>query len=130
MNATTTTIDLAIDRSVSHTQTVTVRDADLDDVRALIAAADEYVATKSTIEAWGTTESGDEWRVHITGAVDVARAPRSQYEGSDDMLASAAAATADDLGLESWQVDAAWGRDHEDIVVRARPDYAAEVAAQ
>lgn len=30
------------------------------------AECEDSVATSDRVEAWGTTEDGDEWRVHLT----------------------------------------------------------------
>ena len=61
-----TTIEKAIERSVTHNETVTV-DADADDLAELLGACDDSCDVRDQygwVEAWGTTDDGDEWRVH------------------------------------------------------------------
>ena len=61
-----TTIETAIKRSVSHTEIVSLEwTADLE--AALLAECEDSVTTEDRVEAWGKTEDGDEWRVHLTG---------------------------------------------------------------
>lgn len=63
----TTATDL-IARSVSHTEIVTAA-YDAEIAAALEAACEDSVeANDDVTEYWGTTEAGDEWRVHLTGA--------------------------------------------------------------
>lgn len=57
-------IETAIKRSVSHSEIVSLEwTADLE--AALLAECEDSVATSDRVEAWGTTEDGDEWRVHL-----------------------------------------------------------------
>lgn len=61
-----TTIERAIERSVSHNETVTL-DVTSDDARELMMECEDSVDVRSQygwIEAWGTTAAGSEWRVH------------------------------------------------------------------
>ena len=59
------TSDNAIARSVSHGEIVTVEDEPgLQD--ALLCACDDHVSANDVHEFWGTTDDGDEWRVHVT----------------------------------------------------------------
>lgn len=53
-----------IDRSISHTDTVTVAySADLaDDLRD---ACDDSVSNGDVVEFWGTASDGEGWRVHL-----------------------------------------------------------------
>lgn len=60
----------AIARSVSHTEIVTV-DYDAATAEELAAESEDSVPPYTTAsgqvlaEYWGTTEGGDEWRVHV-----------------------------------------------------------------
>lgn len=55
----------AIARSISHTEIVTLHyTAELE--AALDRVADDSVDANGTVEAWGTTPGGSEWRVHLS----------------------------------------------------------------
>lgn len=54
----------AIDRSVSHREIVTV-DYDAEAQSELEAASEDSVHTDDVTEYWGTTDDGDDWRVHM-----------------------------------------------------------------
>jgi hypothetical protein len=55
----------AIARSVSHTEIVTIA-YDADAAAALQAACEDSVGVPDErTEYWGTTDDGDEWRVHM-----------------------------------------------------------------
>lgn len=57
----------AVERSISHTEIVTI-DHDADALASLRAAADDSVVGNDTTEFWGATEDGSEWRVHVRHA--------------------------------------------------------------
>lgn len=63
------TAEQAIDRSASHTETVYLSyDAAL--AEDLLVECDENNDTLLFVEFWGTTEDGNEWRVHLRKQVD------------------------------------------------------------
>jgi hypothetical protein len=57
-------VERAIDRSDSHTEVVTLEYSDAR-AEALLAASDDSVDAGRVVEFWGTSEAGDEWRVHL-----------------------------------------------------------------
>ena len=76
--ATTMTAEQMIQQSVAQGETViapwvaeTAYDLDLASKREGDSVHDE---DRDVAEYWGTTEDGDEWRVHLTGAAKAARA--------------------------------------------------------
>lgn len=57
----------AVARSVSHGEIVTVCDeGELCD--ELTALADDSAVNGTVVEFWGTTDDGDQWRVHVRRA--------------------------------------------------------------
>jgi hypothetical protein len=58
----------AIDRSISHTEIVTI-DYDSDAASDLSAASDDSVEANGLTEYWGTDDDGNEWRVHMRDEV-------------------------------------------------------------
>lgn len=54
----------AINRSISHTEIVTI-DYDSDAASDLSAASDDSVEANGLTEYWGTDDDGNEWRVHM-----------------------------------------------------------------
>ncbi len=60
-------VERAIDRSDSHTEVVTLEYSDAR-AEALLAASDDSVDAGRVVEFWGTSEAGDEWRVHLRRA--------------------------------------------------------------
>ena len=62
----------AIKRSISHDEIVTLDSATAEDVAALNHLSDDSADNKAhgISEFWGTTEDGDEWRVHVRGDTD------------------------------------------------------------
>lgn len=69
-----TTIEKAIERSVSQNEIVTI-DVTRDEAIDLMAESEDYTDVRSQyghIEAWGTNENGSEWRVHGRISADVA----------------------------------------------------------
>ena len=66
---TTARVTAAIKRSVSHNEIVHI-DACPADLQSLLLASDDSVEIRGDegvvdlIEYWGTTDDGDEWRVH------------------------------------------------------------------
>lgn len=64
-------IETAIRRSISHNEIVTL-EWTADREAALLDACEDSVATSvlastDRIEAWGRTDDGNEWRVHLDG---------------------------------------------------------------
>jgi hypothetical protein len=63
----------AIARSVSHSEIVHISGADEDTIADLQIASEGDAVHKvdgvHSYEFWGTTESGDEWRVHCSEQV-------------------------------------------------------------
>lgn len=68
------TAEQAIARSISHTEIVTLGSASTPADNAEAVMADLFAACEDCVdtdprsvkaEYWGTTEDGDEWRVHI-----------------------------------------------------------------
>jgi hypothetical protein len=58
-----------IERSISHNEIVTV-DYDISLAMDLAAECEGSVETTDRVEYWGTTDEGDEWRVHLRGDRD------------------------------------------------------------
>jgi hypothetical protein len=54
----------AIDRSISHTEIVTI-DYDSDAASDLSVECDDNVSANGVTEYWGTNDEGNEWRVHM-----------------------------------------------------------------
>jgi hypothetical protein len=56
-----------IQRSIAYNE---IAHADHSDDLALdlLIACDDWVASSTVSEYWGTTENGEEWRVHLHGA--------------------------------------------------------------
>lgn len=54
----------AIARSVSHNEIVTL-DHDADVMSDLALECDDHVTGNTVEEYWGTTDDGNEWRVHV-----------------------------------------------------------------
>lgn len=68
----------AIARSASHNEIVTIdlsRGYDSAVLSDLLVACDDWVdADEDTTEYWGTTDRGEEWRVHVRHGIASARA--------------------------------------------------------
>ncbi len=60
-------VEQAIYRSDSYTEVVTLEYSDAR-AEALLAASDDSVDAGRVVEFWGTSEAGDEWRVHLRRA--------------------------------------------------------------
>lgn len=58
----------AIERSISHDEIVYIESSN-DDLEHLLAECEESVDANGVWEFWGTTEDGDEWRVHVKGPI-------------------------------------------------------------
>lgn len=72
-----TVAERAIARSVSHNEIVTL-DFDTEANEELQLACEDAVVANGVTEYWGTTESGDDWRVHVR------RAPLESVSGVND----------------------------------------------
>lgn len=59
-----TVAERAIARSSSHNEIVTI-DFDAESAKELQLACDDSVDANDVTEYWGTTDAGDEWRVHV-----------------------------------------------------------------
>lgn len=59
-----TTAETAIKRSISHHEIVTL-DYDSDAMADLAAECEDHVTANEVEQYWGTTDDGDEWRVHV-----------------------------------------------------------------
>ena len=75
-------IQEAIDRSVSHNETVSLDWTDTNEQELLTAPGLEDTARNplepvAWMEGWGTTDEGEEWRIHLYQA-------ESPFLGSDD----------------------------------------------
>lgn len=57
----------AIDRSISHTEIVTV-DHDAETIEYLTIVCDDHVDAGEVHEFWGIVEGRGEWRVHVRAA--------------------------------------------------------------
>lgn len=57
-----------IQQSIERNEIVTVDEYDSTGADMLAAECDDCVVNGDVTEYWGTTESGSEWRVHMTNA--------------------------------------------------------------
>ena len=62
-----TRAEKAIARSISHTEIVTIdgNGADMQDLSLQCEDSVDAVSSYGVVEYWGTTDDGDEWRVHV-----------------------------------------------------------------
>jgi len=60
------TVEKAIARSISHNEIVTLTSLDREVRSALESECDDWCDRgDGAVEYWGTTEDGDDWRVHV-----------------------------------------------------------------
>lgn len=118
--STPSTITTLIARSVSHNEIVhTEWTSELE--TEILAACEDSTRNDDVLEAWGTTDEGSEWRVHLDGAPDDSGKLRifvatKRYEDEDDCLAAAARDVAAERGIETWQVSADWQDNERDVI--------------
>lgn len=64
------TAEQAIERSISHNEIVTL-DYSRDALSFLSSECDDSAEAHGATEFWGTSEDGDDWRVHVRDCTDV-----------------------------------------------------------
>lgn len=92
-----------ISRSVSHNEIVTVDYTD-DLAESLLVCCEDNTHGNTEIEYWGTTDDGNDWRVHLKGKVVEAK----RFADADDSLDAACVRYAAEFGLDPSDMAAHW----------------------
>jgi len=64
----TSTIDTAITESIDHDTIVTVDATEADFLAAKLASDDYNWIDANTLDAWGKTDDGADWRLHLVAS--------------------------------------------------------------